>query len=243
MYLHWFGRNIWSGAEQFWAEMWQPQEQEMSSLTFEFWKFVQKSYLELEGFNMQCASSTVFLFHLLFRTLGVPCTWNIDCHIFHKKFKTWRKAWADSHHLHRFLRTQSLFFSSRYFWKCKSISNPTHHFGFKWITCEARWSLAGASTPSHSDVRRLDLNIQNIPYMHDADLAKENPISSQQHPLSKGLKCGPAWRPMEYPKEQQSPSAGSCSDKVWLLFLVESSRQKSSWQFLSVASCCLESSQ
>ena len=40
-HLHWLGRKIWSGAEQFWAEMWQPQEQEMSSLTLD------RSFLEL----------------------------------------------------------------------------------------------------------------------------------------------------------------------------------------------------
>ena len=34
LHLHWCGRNIWSCAEQFWAEMWQPQEQEISSLTY-----------------------------------------------------------------------------------------------------------------------------------------------------------------------------------------------------------------
>ena len=145
--------------------------------------------------------------------------------------------------------------SSRYIWKIKwfvSISSPTHHLGFKRITGESRWSLAGSSTPSHSDVRRLDLNMQNSHiYMYDADLAKENPISSQQHPALKGLKCGPALRREEYPKEQQSLSADSCNDwldLVWLLSLVKSPRQKSSWQNLSniltplFAGCCLHSS-
>ena len=88
-------------------------------------------------------------------------------------------------------------------------------------------------------------------YVIDADPAKENPISSQQHLVSKGLKCGPAWRREEYPKEQQSLSADSCNDwldLVWLLSLVKSPRQKSSWQNLSniltplFAGCCLHSS-
>lgn len=86
MHLHWLGRNIWSGAEQFWAEMWQPQEQEMSSLTFQFWKLVQKSYTSWTGRALICnfyKKGIVFLFHLLLWTLGVPGTWNQDCHVFH----------------------------------------------------------------------------------------------------------------------------------------------------------------
>ena len=73
LHLHWCGRNIWSCAEQFWAEMWQPQEQEMSSLTY------RQGYKVSIGLRHGRDIWDIYVVsdntYLLFWALCMPSTW------------------------------------------------------------------------------------------------------------------------------------------------------------------------
>ena len=141
--------------------MWQPQEQEMSSLTYRQGHRVTGCRLEwgmaeIFGIFMLCKITPTCCFeHCVCqapeRRLSFFVCYHLSISIYYHLLAlcvTWRKAWAHCHHIHGFL-TKYHFTD----W----IVFQSHHLRFQGEAGEPWWGLARPGTSSHGHMWWLNL--------------------------------------------------------------------------------------